>query len=261
MNEEIIKLYQNGESMREIAKLTHHSRNTISKILKENNIHVRYQNETSKIYTCNESYFKEINSPDKAYWLGFLMADGFIESKRKNGNQKFGVTLQIKDEKHLYKFKEALNATNPIKIYKGSGYNKDGLFAKILITSQQIVDDLSKYGVVEHKTGIEQIPQNIPMRFVRDFIRGYFDGDGSIYFQKTNNAYFVSIVGPYDILQSINNFLNIDAKIHPDKSIYQVAYTNRKDVYNFLHTIYQDSSVYLDRKYQLYLDYLKITEK
>ena len=118
MNEEIIKLYQNGESMREIAKLTHHSRNTISKILKENNIHVRYQNETSKIYTCNESYFKEINSPDKAYWLGFLMADGFIESKRKNGNQKFGVTLQIKDEKHLYKFKEALTEGWPVSAIK-----------------------------------------------------------------------------------------------------------------------------------------------
>ena len=54
-----------------------------------------------------------------------MYADGFIEAKRDNGNQKFGITLSKEDKGHLEKFKQDLNATYEIKDYQGSGFNKE----------------------------------------------------------------------------------------------------------------------------------------
>ena len=139
---EIIILYNNGCSIRQISNILHINRKTISKVLKNNNIEIRMQNITSKKYFCNENYFEEINNQDKAYWLGFIMADGFIESKRKYGNQKLGITLSSYDENHLILFNKCLDSNYPIKRYIGSGYKKDGEYSKILITSQKLVDDI-----------------------------------------------------------------------------------------------------------------------
>ena len=262
MNEEIIKLYKEGKSMREIEKLTHHSRSTISKILKENDIHIRYQNETSKLYKCNDDYFEQIDNPEKAYWLGFLMADGFIESKRTNGNQKIGLTLGIKDKEHVEKFNKCLDSTYPIKIYKGSGYNPDGLFAKLLITSQKMVDDLKRHGIVENKTNIAQFPDSIPIEYQIDFIRGYFDGDGSIYFDNMLKAYRIGMVGTKQLLEKIAEILDIKTKISHEKGhVYCLMCNSRDKLNEVLHKMYDNSTVHLDRKHEIFLDYLKYIEK
>lgn len=262
MEEEIIKLYQSGISMRKIEKLCNHSKNTISKILKKNNIHIRYQNETSRIYKCDESFFENIDSEIKAYWLGFLMADGFIESKRQNGAQKFGVTLNIKDKEHIVKFNNHLKSTYEIKVYKGSGYNPNGLFAKLLITSQKMVNDLKRHGMVENKTKIAKFPTTIPQQYIKDFIRGYFDGDGSIYFDNHAKRYRISILGTKDFLEGIVKAFDIQNNIYVEKEdIYVLNCTTSKDINTVLYKMYNNSTIFLDRKYNRYLDSLQYIEK
>lgn len=259
---EIIILYNNGCSIRQISNILHINRKTISKVLKNNNIEIRMQNITSKKYFCNENYFEEINNQDKAYWLGFIMADGFIESKRKYGNQKLGITLSSYDENHLILFNKCLDSNYPIKRYIGSGYKKDGEYSKILITSQKLVDDIKKWNIIENKTKICNFPFQIPKNFYIDFIRGYLDGDGSIYFDKTTKQYRICFVGTKNIIESINLILNKSNKLTNVKpNLYEVKYGGNKNVYKILNKLYENKNIKLERKYNLYLELKKYIKR
>lgn len=77
----------------------------IKKVLTDNGINVRTQRESRLTYQYDESYFSEIDTPDRAYWLGFIYADGFI-TKRVNGSTVFGLTLA--DREPLEKLNEYL---------------------------------------------------------------------------------------------------------------------------------------------------------
>ena len=246
---EIINLYNDNVSLINIGKKFHHSRETIKKLLESNNIIIRTTKETSRKYIHDFNYFENIDSEHKAYWLGFIYADGFIESKRQYGSQKFGITLSIKDKDHLYKFKEDIQATNPILDYVGSGYNKNGYFSKILLSSQKTVDDLKKHGVLENKTFILKFP-NIPNHLYKHFIRGYLDGDG--YISVNDNICYFGFTGSYDMLMEIKKFFNSSGNIQKDKTVYSFKMGGTKKTIYELSKIYNDSSIYLDRKYEKY---------
>lgn len=256
----IIKEYcENKKSLKDISDKIHRSKSTISNILKENNITIRSTKETSRKYTHNFDFFEEINTEEKAYWLGFIYADGFIETKRQYGEQKFGITLAIKDKDHLEKFKASINATNPILEYKGSGYNKEGFFCKILLTSQKTVDDLKKYGVVENKTLSLKFPQNLRQDLIMHFIRGYFDGDGHI--TIANTQFHFGFSGTENMLMNIKNNFNSQADILKDKNIYSFKIGGTIKALKELNKIYENANIYLERKYNAYkIIYKKYSE-
>lgn len=260
--QEVINLYVQGKSIRTISSILHISRKTISLILKNNNIDIRKQNITSKKYFCNENYFENIDNEDKAYWLGFITADGYIESKRINGNQKLGITLSSKDKNHLLLFNQCLESNYPINDYIGSGFNKYGEFSKILITSQKLVDDLKKWNVVEHKTNICKFPFQISTKFYLDFIRGYLDGDGSIYQQK-DKQYRITFLGTKEMLDAFNYILNKNNKISKSKGnfVFEVKYGGNYNCYNILKRLYENKNLKLERKYNLYLELKKYIER
>ncbi len=246
-----IKMYEEGNSLRSIATALGHSRRAITKILKENGVRIRTTKETSRRYTHNFDYFEVIDTQEKAYWLGFIYADGFIESKRKHGEQKVGITLSVKDKKHLEKFKASIQATNPILDYIGGGFDSEAVFSKILLTSQKTVDDLKRHGVTERKTFTLTFP-DLKKELVPHFIRGYFDGDGTISVYE-NGFKFGFSSGSLEFLTSIKNFFSeSNAQIRKDKSIYCFTIGGTKKAFKMLHKIYEDANIFLDRKYQLY---------
>lgn len=262
MNEkDIINKYICGMSIRQISEKFGFNRKYISKLLKENSIKIRTSEQTSKKYFVNENFFENIDSEEKAYWLGFIYADGFIESKRKYGNQKFGITLSSVDENHLVKLNDCLNSTYPILKYIGSGYNEKGEFSKLLITSQKLVDDLKSKGVLENKTKILKYPNFLRTDLEPHFIRGYLDGDGSIYYDKSLNSFRVSFTGTKDILNRINVFLKRENKISENKSMYSLNYGGIQNVQEILDILYKDANIFLDRKYILYLESIKNMSK
>ena len=141
--DDIINDYKNGLSLRKIQAKYHVNRNNISKILKENNIQIRTQVITSKKYFADETFFDVINTEEKAYWLGFIYADGYITTKRNNGNQSLGITLSKSDKEHLEKFKRSIKSNHPINTYLYHGFEKEGYPAtecsRILIPSAPIL--------------------------------------------------------------------------------------------------------------------------
>jgi hypothetical protein len=110
--------YGSGQTLRQLEIKYPYGRRALSKLLKEAGVNIRDNTENSRRYYHDEDYFEIIDTPEKAYWLGFIYADGFIESKRAGfGNQKLGITIAECDADHLDKFKQCISSTNPIKVY------------------------------------------------------------------------------------------------------------------------------------------------
>ena len=94
----------------------------IKKILVDNGVTTRSQRESRKTYVYNEDYFSEIDTKDKAYWLGFIYADGFI-TKKTNGSPVFGMTLG--EIEPLEKLNKYMSSNKPIGEYKKTGSYSD----------------------------------------------------------------------------------------------------------------------------------------
>ena len=266
---ELVADYNSGQTLRQLEHKYPYGRKTLSKLLKETGVNIRDNTENSRRYYHDEDYFEVIDTPEKAYWLGFIYADGFIESKRIGcGNQKLGITLAECDADHLDKFKQHIFSTNPIKVYAGSGYCAEGRYAKILLTSQKMVNDLKNKGVHENKTYELNFPSTkiVSKKLQRHFVRGYFDGDGSLSYwtrhgvTKESRNYLLGFTGTYSVLDGINSFFGKKLIIKPHNEAHEINFGGNQQLKKFLKLLYKDATVYLDRKYEIYLDFLKYSE-
>ena len=127
----------------------------------------------TRVYNVNEHFFDDINSEPKAYWLGFLFADGY-----QNGSEMV-VNLNARDEGHLTKFREALGSEHKVKLIPADDMT-GGFKATFRVGSQTLCLGLNKWGCVQAKSLILRYPERLPEHLARHFIRGVFDGDGHI---------------------------------------------------------------------------------
>lgn len=116
----------------------------------------------------NSDYFSEITTEEQAYWLGVLYGDGSVF---KNGCGNYACYLAMIDREHIEKFKNAVNASHPIK------ENADGTYS-IQFTDEKLTDDLRKLGCDENKTDSSTLP-DLPESLRPAFVRGLFDADGN----------------------------------------------------------------------------------
>lgn len=210
-------------------------------------------------YNFNEHYFDDIDNEHKAYWLGFLMADGYILNRQKrtlNEQQSFGFSISMEDKELFEYFKKDLNADHPVNVYKRKGFCKEEReMGRILLTSQYTVDKLSLYGIVSQKTFKCTFPK-IQEDLKPHFIRGYSDGDGSISKDK-NNRLCWGICGTKELLSSINDYFGFNYKLSqrwPDRknnnwALHISGWTN---VPNALNICYKNATIFLQRKYLKY---------
>jgi len=268
----IIDKYIKGFSATKIADIYDCDCSVIYNILKKENINIRSNKINSRKYNYNISYFNKIDTEEKAYWLGFIYADGYLGVQEYG--KRLGIALSIVDINHLEKFKSAIGATYPIKIYKpteSSYSNKE--FCRIEIFGEKIYKLMNKHGVIENKTDILKAPK-IDSKFKTAFIRGYFDGDGSLTESKTSystetKAYTIKIVGTISVLNYIKSFVeeNNIAKINQyykrreDNEAYRLEFGGNLQAESFMNKIYEDASVYLNRKYKTYIKLKKQNKK
>lgn len=213
----------------------------------------------------NINYFKDIDTEDKAYWLGFLMADGCICRTNKEGSyDRIAIPLKTSDIEHLNKFKQSLDYEGDIRT-KTATHNTKGFeytTSQLRINSKAMCDDLISYGVIPNKTGKEILPE-LRNDLIRHFIRGFFDGDGSVMKKKNRNTGRVSLgSASLTILNSINTFLKTEIGIEfpiYEENRYQIPFykmdsCSRSRNEKFLSLLYEDSNLYLDRKYNKYIE-------
>lgn len=219
-------------------------------------------------YSCNENYFDTIDTEHKAYWLGFLMADGYITSKRVrpncgNESQCVGFSISIKDAELFEKFKQDIESNHPVNFYNvSSGYNQNTKVGRILITSQHMVDSLKSYGMVENKTLILKFPKISP-DLIPAFIRGYSDGDGSLVISHLANGeikYSWDITSTKEMCEGILKYFGKEnLKLYqrfPERNTnnWTIKFSGNIQVPRLLSIIYKDATIFLSRKYKKYAE-------
>lgn len=201
------------------------------------------------------------------------MADGAIVSTGKkckkytknNPYNRFDLMLKQSDINHIYKLSNALKSTYPIT--ESIVYDKRGFSSKkceLRINSVLFCKSLMENGILPQKTGNEIIPDTVPEYLLKHFIRGYFDGDGCITKMKNHTYYrFHLCCASESFLRQIANVLNdqcnleVGIKKRKNSNMYYFE-SNKKDIcHTFLYYIYNNATIYLDRKYLLAKEYLK----
>lgn len=211
----------------------------------------------------NHDYFEFIDTEDKAYWLGFIVADGNISEDGKS--KRLTIRLSVKDIEHLKKFSLVLSGKDIVKIKQTTHRdNRKQILelASLRVYSTPLCNHLANLGVFPAKSGNELLPE-IPRELYRHFIRGFVDGDGSVgmySYEKTPMRYpaFSLSSMSEDIMKSIQSILNeeIQLNLTVEKSranLYrlQCSRLNAKKLINWL---YEGSTVALERKKAVYLE-------
>jgi intein-encoded DNA endonuclease-like protein len=247
--EDIIKLYNSGKSTIEIGRLYKCSASSIVVLLNNNKITLR----PARKYSFREDYFENIDTPNKAYILGFTYADGNVVQNHKI--QQYVFRIGICDLDLLEDIKNELQYTGPL-YYRPKRTEKHKDLYTLQIISKKMVEDLIKLDCVPNKTFKIKCMPNISRDLIPHFIRGYFDGDGTI---QTNGI--CGIIGNEPFLLDVVKFLNIEYRLHsktfnrnhPTKIM---AFSKLSSAKVFGEIIYKDcdKSLFLKRKRQRYLN-------
>lgn len=260
MTKEIIQLYVDQKlSVSKINRILGISKTQLYRILEKEGIKRRLTSETSTKYQCNENYFSLIDTEEKAYFLGLIYADGCI-SKWKNQTGVLRITSKDKDI--LEKFLVSINSNSIIYTEFHNKFKKECF--KVRITSSQIFNDLNNLGCIPNKSLIVKFPTNINSLLMNHFIRGYFDGDGSvssIQVKNTNWKRLVSsFVGTEDFIQNLNKEVGSNKKVEVIKGNKNLLYRIQFSVNDSLKLykyMYKDSTVFLNRKKDIFENYIK----
>lgn len=213
-----------------------------------------------KIYTQDNSYFEVIDSERKAYWLGFLYADGCVY---ESPNSKIvAINLHKKDQYILEEFIKDIKSDRKVNI-DSRGY------ADLRIGSIKMANDLIKLGCIPRKSLVLKFPTEdiVPNYLIRHFIRGYMDGDGCIstYFKLNRNRnninYYceVKFVGTYNMIDMIRKYFNSEKKVLGHKhsvNTYQISFAGRK-YKEVVDLLYDGATIYLKRKKEKWDEFKK----
>jgi hypothetical protein len=209
------------------------------------------------------NFFDIINTEEKAYILGFIAADGYV------GDYELKIALNSKDIEILEKIKICLKSDVKIKTFTQlcTFTGKITNVCSLSFSNLHMISKLRSLGFTRNKTTDFKFP-NIPKEFFIHFIRGYFDGDGSMSKSLCKDGYTrycASIAGTKSFLNEVKSLIEADCSIkfntklykrfNTENCCYALTLSGKQNVNTFLDLLYKDSSIFLDRKYNKYLSF------
>lgn len=255
----IIYLYLKGFTQKEICGTLLIGGNVIRTTLKKNNIPMRSSSECNQRYKRNAHYFDNIDNPNKAYILGMIYADGC----NYTNHNSLTISLQERDKDILERIKEELEYDGPLRFSPLHSKNANYMNHWVLnINDEYMSKKLQELGVINNKSLLITFPDFLQKELYPSFIRGYFDGDGNIYYDSKRNKCQTQTVGTRDFCNTLSNILfsmgcknNIKhpKQCHEDTVVIQTS--GNKSSYKFLSWLYEDADMKLERKYNQYLSF------
>ena len=222
-------------------------------------------------FSYNEKYFEKIDNEHKAYWLGFLYADGYVETiYRRDKIKAFRIEIGLSeiDRSLLEMFAKDIETdarvSNKTNIINGKEYRS----CRLRVNNTKMCRDLIALGCATKKSLTLLFPtcEIVPQEHLRHFIRGYFDGDGCVHYRersvidsRNNKKYnrtdlLVAIVGTKDFLNGISNILKEEGVNfrfnkygHCGKS-FEIRLNKRSELHSFYNYLYTDATIFLNRK-------------
>lgn len=253
----IISEYLTGKSCQKIADENSWYQQAVSNLLKSEKLYDSYRPNQG-----NTRYFQYIDSHQKAYLLGFIAADGCLQSNGKN-SYGLSITIHSKDISVLECLRSQIGCENQIFNITGkmSHSNKQKDHCRFQLFNKDLYSDLSSYGLTPKKsTTMPNLFSKIPEQYHKSFVVGYFDGDGSVSLKNKRNQQMISFRGTEAFLQGIAIALRLSKfwlYKDKDKECFSLVFWRKSDIISF-YNIYKELGFYLERKYQRIHNFLKI---
>jgi hypothetical protein len=241
---QIDQLYKEGKNAHEISKIVHMTASKVGKYFREKGYKLTDYNQK---HSANYTIFEVINTQEKAYWLGFLFADGSV-TYQTEGKKRYVLELGLSwtDVDHVNKFKKFMGATQePRKKtinFKGIEYKAISL----QISSKKLCEDLISLGCTPNKSLTVVFP-DIPKELEHHFIRGYFDGDGTVWNHREKPN--TEIIGTKEMVSAIVDKVGLPHltwTAHGKARGMKFSAGLSKKLFDYM---YEDATVYLERKY------------
>ena len=210
----------------------------------------------------NDFYFSDIDTEAKAYFVGYLLADGCI-TKHNGEYRQIQLHLSIRDIDILNRLKEETESNRKIYI------SPDGNRCMFRDNSYIMAEDLARFGIVPNKTGLEDPDfSDIPTHLLRHTIRGLIDGDGWISISHTSTGRTVTsigICGSEMTCRYVTEFLSFNVGVGvlkpskvKNKNCYKLGYSSLLDNKAIIKYLYKDAEIFLNRKYEHALEILNM---
>ncbi len=258
-NKELLTtLYEKHKSAYKIASELNCNKKTIYNWMKKFGIKPGDKTQGARKYTCNHSYFSVIDNSGKAYWLGFLMADGCVYEGDSKNSYRLQINLAAVDKEMLIAFNKAICSDYNIC----DKYIGKSPVSQLKINSTEMCNDLINLGVVPRKSMICRLPK-IESEYYRHFMRGYFEGDGCI--SGKGKRWEVSIVsgskGMADDIKSLLDGEGIHLSVRESlqkPGIYTMRTSKHEMLFKFYCYLYERDNFYMRRKKEKYKQCLSL---
>ncbi|MAX51482.1 MAG: hypothetical protein CMH22_05840 [Methylophaga sp.] len=256
----LFEMYETGNyNYTELCKFFPITSASIGRMLKRNGYKTKSQSELQRKYKINEEFFDEIDTEEKAYVLGLLYADGYNNTDRNSVK----IVLKNSDRNILDRIKNLIQPSKKLYLYKNETSYGNSDICHLDITNKHISERLVELGCGKAKTHTLTFPteDQVPKHLQRHFIRGYFDGDGSV---SGNKQKQFSIVGTINFLLPLQEILmeelnfsktKLDDRHNKEDEIRSLRYCGINQCIKFRDWLYEDSTIFLKRKKEIFDSY------
>ncbi len=207
-----------------------------------------------------KSIFKKFDTEQECYWLGYIYGDGCLIIDR--GYKYISVICKSSDKKHLQKLANWCSVSLNERSSFDKRTKKKYFAIQMRITNELDCNLLQSKGLKSRKSVLSMKIPNIDKSCIHHFIRGYFDADGSvgIFKRKSHNDQlrFSICNGHPDILENIAQYLRfkcnsiLTVNKHSSANCWIIATAGNSVCYQLYNYLYQDASIYLKRKQQIF---------
>lgn len=252
MENKITNAYRQLLSINKVAKLLHVSTIRVSNVLYANNLgNPRKGGGRQSVYTISNGFFKNIDTENKAYILGFIYADGNISTSKNS----ISICLKRTDREILEKIKKCMNSNYPLYETTGQYSIEYPVTEKVLfsVSSKELKEDLINIGCIPKKSDILSFP-DIDDSLVHHFMRGYFDGDGTVFIENQNGNIRTGIISTYEFCKIFLDKLNLSENIaihkekRTNKNVHYFTIAKLEQVKATYDFLYKDATIFLERK-------------
>lgn len=248
-----IELYNSGLTVQKTADALGKGKATIFQALKKRNVKMRKTGNSRD--TLDHNFFEVLDTDPKAYFAGFLLADGSI--RETNASPRIRLLLQKRDRHILESLKVVVNTRNEV--------HESPVNCYIQFSSRKMAEDLNRYSIFPRKTKRKKfLIHNVPEEFHGAFIRGFFDGNGWIS-RKKPTSWLVGFGDGETFLEQLRDYLcerlgvfHLKVNTHGGSNL--MHWSAKQDVCKLLHFMYQGATYYLFRKHEKVLTCIRELE-
>mgnify|MGYP001592825679 CR=1 FL=1 len=247
----IVSEYMSGTTADEVGRIYGCHRQTVYNYVNRAGLETRKRGHHTRLYSVDDHFFDVIDTEEKAYWLGFIAADGYVAPRL------LSISIAVKDESHLLKLLDSMSSNYPIhRYYNGNSYGRNWI-SSLRISSHGIASALSAHGLEQRKTFTVQPHPCSLSSLAMHYWRGVFDGDGCIC-RPDDGSCSLSLTGNVFMVDGFRSFVmgvsptTAKVTLHRNGINHFYLVHGMNFVRPALDVMYGNSTISLQRKFELY---------